>query len=150
MDGSLDKRRVHGLVPCCGQDVDGYRAQVLQHPIDSNRNIHTSFWQALANVTKIVIFIEQQIVSIIFLNTFINKRACALNCDWSTDVRNLSAFPQKCLRTTDLPLIYFLLYSYCVLSLLSSSNFYFTINTFLWRKIALCLYSIFANIFKTL
>ena len=31
-DGS--KRKVRSLVPCCGQD--GYRAQVPQHPIDSN------------------------------------------------------------------------------------------------------------------
>ncbi len=33
-DGSLDKRKVRGLVlvPCC--DQDGYRAQVLQHLID--------------------------------------------------------------------------------------------------------------------
>ncbi len=30
-DGSLDKRKVTGLVPCYGQD--GYRAQVLQQPI---------------------------------------------------------------------------------------------------------------------
>ena len=30
---SMDKRKVRGLVPCCGQD--GYRAQVLQHSIDS-------------------------------------------------------------------------------------------------------------------
>ncbi len=29
-DGSMDKCKVHGLVPCCGQD--GYRAQVLQLP----------------------------------------------------------------------------------------------------------------------
>ena len=32
-DGSMDKRKVLGLGPCCGQD--GYRAQVLQRPIDS-------------------------------------------------------------------------------------------------------------------
>ncbi len=32
-DGFMDKRWVRGLVPCCGQD--GYRAKVLQHPIDS-------------------------------------------------------------------------------------------------------------------
>ena len=32
-DGSLDKHKVRGLVPCCGQDC--YRAQVPQHPIDS-------------------------------------------------------------------------------------------------------------------
>ena len=30
-DGTLDKRRVRGLVPCCVQD--GYRAQVPQQPI---------------------------------------------------------------------------------------------------------------------
>ena len=29
-DGSMDKRKVRGLVLCCGQD--GYRAQVPQHP----------------------------------------------------------------------------------------------------------------------
>ena len=34
-DGSMDKRKVRSLVPCCGQD--GNRAQVPQHPIDSNR-----------------------------------------------------------------------------------------------------------------
>ena len=34
-DGSLDKRKVRVLVPCCGQD--GQRAQVLQLPIDPNR-----------------------------------------------------------------------------------------------------------------
>ncbi len=33
LDGSMDKRKVRGLVPCCGQD--GYRAQVSQRPIDS-------------------------------------------------------------------------------------------------------------------
>ncbi len=33
-DGSMDKRKVQSLVPCCGQD--GIQAQVLQHPIDSN------------------------------------------------------------------------------------------------------------------
>ncbi len=32
-DGSMDKGKVQGLVPCCGQD--GYRAQVSQFPIDS-------------------------------------------------------------------------------------------------------------------
>ena len=32
-DGSLDKRKVYGLVPCCCQD--GYLGQVPQHPIDS-------------------------------------------------------------------------------------------------------------------
>ena len=32
-DGSMDKHKVRGLVPCGGQD--GYRAQVPQHPIDS-------------------------------------------------------------------------------------------------------------------
>ncbi len=32
-DVSLEKRTVHSLVPCCGQD--GNRAQVPQHPIDS-------------------------------------------------------------------------------------------------------------------
>ncbi len=32
-DGSMDKRKVRSLVPCCGQD--GKRAQVPQHPIDS-------------------------------------------------------------------------------------------------------------------
>ena len=31
-DGSLDKRKVRSLAPCCGQD--GYRARVPQHPID--------------------------------------------------------------------------------------------------------------------
>ena len=31
-DGSLDKRKVGGLVPYCGQD--GYRAQVPQHRIE--------------------------------------------------------------------------------------------------------------------
>ena len=36
--GSLDKRKVRGLVSCCGQD--GYRAQVLQHPIVSYVQIH--------------------------------------------------------------------------------------------------------------
>ena len=33
-DGSMDKRKVRSLVPCCGQD--GIQAQVPQHPIDSN------------------------------------------------------------------------------------------------------------------
>ncbi len=32
-DGSTNKRKVRGLVPCCGQD--GYRTQVPQLPIDS-------------------------------------------------------------------------------------------------------------------
>ena len=36
LDGSLDKRKVRGLVPCCGED--GYRAQVPQHTIDSYRS----------------------------------------------------------------------------------------------------------------
>ncbi len=40
-DGSLNKRNVRGLVPCCGQD--GYRAQVPQHPIDIFRYIHISY-----------------------------------------------------------------------------------------------------------
>ncbi len=31
-DGSMDKRKVRSLVPCCGQD--GNRAQVPQHSID--------------------------------------------------------------------------------------------------------------------
>ncbi len=34
-EGSFDKCKVHGLVPCCGQY--GYQAQVPQHPIDSFR-----------------------------------------------------------------------------------------------------------------
>ena len=38
-DGYLDKSKVRGLVPCCGQD--GYRAQVPQQPIDSFRCIYT-------------------------------------------------------------------------------------------------------------
>ncbi len=37
-DGSLEKRKVRGLVPCCGQD--GYRAQVPQHPIELYRYKH--------------------------------------------------------------------------------------------------------------
>ncbi len=32
-DGSMDQRKMRGLVPSSGQD--GYRAQVPQHPIDS-------------------------------------------------------------------------------------------------------------------
>ena len=32
-DGSIDKHKVLGLVPCYGQD--GYQAQVPQRPIDS-------------------------------------------------------------------------------------------------------------------
>ncbi len=32
-DGSMDKRKVRGHIPCCGQD--GYRAQEPQRPIDS-------------------------------------------------------------------------------------------------------------------
>ncbi len=32
-DGSMDKGKMRGLVPFCGQV--GHRAQVLQHPIDS-------------------------------------------------------------------------------------------------------------------
>ncbi len=32
-DGSMDKRKMCGLIPCCGQD--GYRAHVPKHPIDS-------------------------------------------------------------------------------------------------------------------
>ena len=39
-DGSMDKRKVRSLVPCCGQDVN--RAQVPQHPIDSY-NIQLQF-----------------------------------------------------------------------------------------------------------
>ncbi len=35
--GTLDKRKVRGLFPRCGQY--GYRAQVLQHPIDLYRYI---------------------------------------------------------------------------------------------------------------
>ncbi len=38
-DESLDKLKVRGLVPCCGQD--DYRAQIPHHPIDSYRLIHT-------------------------------------------------------------------------------------------------------------
>ncbi len=34
LDGTLDKRQVRCLVPCCGQN--GYRSQVPQHPIDSD------------------------------------------------------------------------------------------------------------------
>ena len=33
-DGSMDKRKVRGLVPCCGEE--GFRAQIPQHPIDSS------------------------------------------------------------------------------------------------------------------
>ena len=33
LDGSMDKRKVHSLAPCCGQD--GNRPQVPQHAIDS-------------------------------------------------------------------------------------------------------------------
>ena len=33
-DGSMNKRKERSLVPCCGQN--GNRAQVPQHPIDSN------------------------------------------------------------------------------------------------------------------
>ncbi len=36
-DGALEKHKVRGLDPCCGQD--GYRAQVSQHPINSYRYI---------------------------------------------------------------------------------------------------------------
>ncbi len=32
-NGSMDKREVRGLIPCCGHY--GYRAQVPQHPLDS-------------------------------------------------------------------------------------------------------------------
>ncbi len=32
-DGSMDQRKVRGLVPCCGQD--GYRVQVPQHLMES-------------------------------------------------------------------------------------------------------------------
>ena len=35
---SLDKRKVRGLVPCCGQD--GYRAQVPQHTDTYHISIH--------------------------------------------------------------------------------------------------------------
>ena len=31
-------RKILGTVPCCG--LDGYRAQVPQHPIDSYKYIH--------------------------------------------------------------------------------------------------------------
>ena len=37
-DGSLEKRKVRGLGPCCSQD--GYRAQVQQRPIDIKSNIY--------------------------------------------------------------------------------------------------------------
>ena len=36
-DGSLDKRKVRGLVPCCGQDGYLHLAKVPQHPIDLYR-----------------------------------------------------------------------------------------------------------------
>ena len=36
-DGSMDKRKVRGLVPFCGQD--GYRAQVPQLPLDSYKDL---------------------------------------------------------------------------------------------------------------
>ncbi len=36
-DVSLEKDKVRGLVPCCGQD--GYRAQVSQRPIDTNHTV---------------------------------------------------------------------------------------------------------------
>ncbi len=39
-DWSFKKRKVCGVVPCYSQD--GYRAQVLWHPIDSYRYTHTS------------------------------------------------------------------------------------------------------------
>ncbi len=39
LDGSLDKRKLRGLVLCCGQD--GYGAQVPQHPINTYIQIHT-------------------------------------------------------------------------------------------------------------
>ena len=40
MRWTLDKRKMRGLVHCCGQD--GYQDQVPQHPIDSYRYIsHT-------------------------------------------------------------------------------------------------------------
>ncbi len=41
-DGSMEVRKVSGLVPCCGQD--GYRAQVLQQTIDSN-NIYINIYK---------------------------------------------------------------------------------------------------------
>ena len=44
-DGSLDKRKVRGLVSSYSQD--GYQAQVLQHPIDSYRYISHNHWQVL-------------------------------------------------------------------------------------------------------
>ncbi len=46
-DGLIDKREVHGLVPCCGQD--GYRAQVPLHPIDSYTHL-TSKGVSVRNV----------------------------------------------------------------------------------------------------
>ena len=36
-DGSLDKRKVRGVVPWCGQD--GYQAQIPRYAIDSYRYI---------------------------------------------------------------------------------------------------------------
>ena len=46
--GSLEKSKVRGLLPCCGQD--GYRAQLPQLPIDSYLHL-TSNW------TKMQIFV---------------------------------------------------------------------------------------------
>ena len=43
-DGSLDKRKVPGLVPCCGQD--GYQDQVPQQPIDT---YHTYMCKCIRN-----------------------------------------------------------------------------------------------------
>ncbi len=44
-DGYLDKCKVFGLVPCCGQD--GYRAQVLKQPIDRFIQIHITYDKVL-------------------------------------------------------------------------------------------------------
>ncbi len=36
-DGYFEKRKVRGLIPCCGKD--GFWAQVPEHPIDTSRYI---------------------------------------------------------------------------------------------------------------
>ncbi len=51
-DGSMDKHRVHGLVPFCGQD--GYRAQVTQLPLD----LYTDLTSTLALNFQTVIHIK--------------------------------------------------------------------------------------------
>ncbi len=59
-DGPLHKRKVRGLVPCCGQDA--YRAQEPKHSIDSYRYISRIHILRLAYIQTYLLTLQDRVV----------------------------------------------------------------------------------------